>query len=537
MIKTLRTIQAIRIASGANRLIYYFNRIPIVGKLLKDDIYSNAALKQAFAVVVVILRILWGFLSTFAYLGLVVFLPVILTSREMPLAEQYDLFLHIFVSLSFVVASVSNVYILVPKRNKYICVKLMRVPAASYMHATLMLKGLTFFIFFIPALTVFVSLLGAPWWHGGLLALLLVAWRTVCEALNLWAFDKRGIVLVKKMVWVWSVIGLGYLLAYVPLLSGEALVNSPVLINIPMSVIITVLGSLAAIYIGRYPDYRSVVDVVSKIDDPLLDMNRMMKDARVAEVQTKEKDFSPGQLRSQQFQEKTGYAYLNAIFFVRHKRLLIQPIQRRLTIIGTLFIVAVIIMLFRPEFSSKLSTYFISGLPFFVFIMNYTSIGERVCKAMFYNCDLSLLRYGFYREKKVILTNFKIRLIKLAGLNLIPACAICLAVTLLFMISGESWGLLEALLFWASILCLSLFFSVHHLFMYYIFQPYSTELNMKNPFFLIVNSLVLGLCMACIGFQSVPAYFTLIIVLATVVYMIVALTLVYKLSGKTFRVK
>lgn len=537
MIRTLRTIHGIKSASGANRLIYYFKKIPVLGKHIKGDIYSNVMLKQVLAVIVVILRIVRGFLLTFAYLGLVVYLPILLTSKELPTSAQYDLFLHIFVCLSFVVAAVSNVYILQPIRDKYICVKLMRVPATSYMHATLMLKGLTFFIFFVPALTVFVTLLGAPIWHGALLALLLTAWRVVSEALNLWFFDKRGIVLVKKLGWVWSVIGLGYCFAYVPLYFGNAFVNMDFLFSLPVSLTFVVLGVIAGLYIRWYPDYRTAVDVVSKIDDPLLDMSRMMKDARVAEVQTKEKDFSQEQLKHQRFQGKTGYDYLNAIFFSRHKRFLIQPIIRRLIIIASIFTLAALIMLIKPEMSSKLTTYLISGLPFFVLIMNYTSIGERVCKAMFYNCDLSLLRYGFYREKNTILSNFKIRLIKLSGLNLVPACAICLAVTLLFLLSGESWVWGEVILFWVAILCLSLFFSVHHLFMYYIFQPYSTELNMKNPFFFIVNSLVLGLCFVSIGLQNVPSYFTLIVLLATIVYIVVALTLVYKLSSRTFRVK
>lgn len=537
MIRTLRTIQEIKIASGANRLIYYFKKMPVLGKRIKGDVYSNAALKQVLTVIVVILRILWGFLSTFAYLGLVVYLPIILTSKQLPLSAQYDLFLHIFVSLSFIVAAVSNVYILEPKRDKYIGVKLMRMPATSYMHATLMLKGLTFFIFFVPALTVFVRLLGAPIWHGALLALLLTAWRVVSEAVNLWIFDKKGIVLVKKLRWVWSVIGLGYVLAYIPLYFGDTFVNEDLLINFPVSLVVVILGGIAILYIKRYPNYRSAVDVVSKIDDPLLDMNRMMKEARVADVQTKEKDFSPEQLKHQQFQGKTGYVYLNAIFFSRHKRLLIQPIIRRLIIIASIFTIAVLIMLIQPETSSKLTAYLISGLPFFILIMSYISIGERVCKAMFYNCDLSLLRYGFYREKEAILSNFKIRLIRLSGLNLIPACAICLAVTLLFLLSGESWEWGEAIVFWVAIICLSLFFSVHHLFMYYIFQPYSTELNMKNPFFFIVNSVVLGLCFVSIGLQSVPSFFTLVVLLATIVYILVALTLVYKLSSRTFRVK
>jgi hypothetical protein len=323
----------------------------------------------------------------------------------------------------------------------------------------------------------------------------------------------------------------------VPLYLGYAFVNDAIGFSVPVSLVIVVLGGIAVVYIGKYPNYRSAVDVVTKIDDPLLDMNRMMKEARVADVQTKEKDFSSEELKDQAFQGKTGYAYLNAIFFSRHKRLLIQPIQRRLIIIGVLFIVAVLIMLISPENSSKYTTYLLGGLPFFVFIMNYTSIGERVCKAMFYNCDQSLLRYGFYREQAAILDNFKIRLIKLSGFNLIPALAICLACTLLFLFSGEDWGLRDALIFWVTILCLSLFFSVHHLFMYYIFQPYSTELNMKNPFFFIVNSIVIGLSVACIGFPKGSSIFTLVVLVGTIAYMVIALTLVYKFSSRTFRVK
>ncbi|WP_313640840.1 hypothetical protein [Paenibacillus sp.] len=537
MIRTLRSIQRIRGSSGANRLIYYFKKLPVLGKLLKDDIYSNVALKQIFAGIVLVLKVLWGFLNKFAYLGIVVYLPIVLTNKELPLAEQYALFLHIFVVLSFIVAAVSNVFILEPKRDKYICVKLMRIPAKQYMHATLLLKGLTFFIYFLPALTVFAGIFGAPLWHGVWLTLLLTSWRIVTEALNLLYFDKKGIVLVKKLGWVWSVIGLGCLLAYVPLYLGHSFVNDAIGFSVPVSFVIVILGGIAGVYIGKYPNYRSAVDVVTKIDDPLLDMSRMMKEARVAEVQTKEKDFSPEQLKDQQFQGKTGYAYLNAIFFSRHKRLLIQPIQRRVTIIGVLFIVAVLIMFISPETFSKLTTYLLGGLPFFVFIMNYTSIGERVCRAMFYNCDLSLLRYGFYREQAATLDNFKIRLIKLSGLNLIPAFAICIACTFLLLLSGEEWGLVDAVIFWVTILCLSLFFSVHHLFMYYIFQPYSTELNMKNPFFFIINSIVLGLSVACIGISSTSSFFSLIVLAGTIAYMVIAVTMVYKFSSRTFRVK
>ncbi|MHA6531460.1 hypothetical protein [Paenibacillus sp. BAC0078] len=538
MISTLKTIMEIRGASGANRLLYYFGRIPVLGKLINDSVYSRATLKKTFTVLAVILRIIWGFLSKFAYLGIIVYTPILLTTKELPVSEQYDLYLYVLVLLSFIVGAVSNASILEPKRDKYICVKLMRLPADKYMHATLSLRGVTFFIYFTPAMMLFAGLFEAPLWQGMLLSLLLTLWRTVCEALHLLLFDKQEIVLVKKTGWVWSVIGAGYLLAFAPLYLGNSWLNmDAILFSLPLSLAIAALGVIAAVYIARYPGYRNAVDAVTKIDDPLLDMGRMMKEARVKEVQTKEEDFSAEQLRADQFSGKSGYAYLNAIFFSRHKRFLIQPIERRLVIIGVLFAAGLLMLLTAPEKFSKLVEYLIDGLPLFVILMNFTSIGERVCKAMFYNCDLSLLRYGFYREQSAILSNFRTRLLRITGLNLIPAAAICLAVNLLILFSGEDWGIAEALSFCGTILGLSLFFSVHHLFMYYIFQPYSTELNVKNPFFSIVNSIVLAVGVACMRIQSTPAHFALIVLLAAAVYMLIALFLVYRYSAKTFRVK
>lgn len=528
----------IRGASGANRVLYYFGRLPVLGKLINDSIYSRRALKKTFTAVAIILRIIWGFLSKFAYLGLIVYTPILLTNKELPVSEQYDLYLYVLVLLSFVVGAVSNAFILEPKRDKYICVKLMRLPADKYMHATLSLRGVTFFIYFTPSMMLFTGLLEAPLWQGLLLSLLLTLWRTVCEALHLLLFDKQEIVLVKKTGWVWSVIGAGYLLAFAPLYLGKAWLDmDAVLFSLPLSLTIAALGVIGAVYIAKYPGYRNAVDAVTKMDEPLLDMGRMMKEARVKEVQTKEEEFSSDQLRGDQFSGKSGYAYLNSIFFSRHKRFLIQPIQRRLVIIGVLFAAGLLMLLTAPETFSKLAGYLIEGLPVFVILMNFTSIGERVCKAMFYNCDLSLLRYGFYREQSAILSNFRTRLLRITGLNLIPAAAICLGANLLILFSGNGWGMTGVMAFSVTILGLSLFFSVHHLFMYYIFQPYSTELNVKNPFFIIVNSVVFGVGGACMQIKSTPAHFAMVVVLAAAVYVLLALILVYRYSARTFRVK
>ncbi|KUP20999.1 hypothetical protein [Paenibacillus sp. DMB5] len=538
MLSTLNTIMDIRGVSGANRIMYYFMRIPWLGTLMKDNVYSNRTLKKSFTIAALILRILYGFLTRFAYLGLIIYLPVSLAGGDLTQPQQYNLYLHILLLLSFGVSAVSNAVILEPKRDKYICVKLMRMPADKYMHAVMGLRGVSFFIYFVPAMMVFAGLYGAPLWHGLLLALLLTFWRTAAEAVHLRIFDRKEIVVVKQNVLVWSVIGAGYLLAFLPLYTGSALLDmDAVLFSLPAVLAALLPGIIAAVYIARYPRYRSAVDAVTEIDDPLLDMGRMMKEANLKQVETKEQDFSADQLRPEQFAGKSGYAYLNAIFFSRHRRFLVQPIQRRLMIIGVLFAIGLLLQLVAPELSSRLASYLVRALPVFVIVMNFTSIGELVCKAMFFNCDLSLLRYGFYRDRSAILSNFRVRLLRISGLNLIPAAAICIAMNLLIFLSAESWSAADSLIYSATVLGLSLFFSVHHLFMYYIFQPYSTELNVKNPFFSIVNSIIMGVAVISMQFKGAPGQFAMLVLLAAAVYMVIALFLVYKYSYKTFRVK
>lgn len=86
------------------------------------------------------------------------------------------------------------------------------------------------------------------------------------------------------------------------------------LFNLPVVLGVLVLGTLSAVYIARYKDYTNAVDAVTKIDDPLLDMGRMMKEARVKDVATQDQHYSAEQQNQEKFEGKSGYAYLNAIF-------------------------------------------------------------------------------------------------------------------------------------------------------------------------------------------------------------------------------
>ena len=165
------------------------------------------------------------------------------------------------------------------------------------------------------------------------------------------------------------------------------------------------------------------------------------------------------------------------------------------------------------------------------------SLGQRICKAMFYNCDISLLRYGWYRQRGVVLRNFWVRLRRVAGLNLLVAGALCLTTVVLVAASGARPDPGEFWAFLLCLLCLAVLFSVHPLFMYYIFQPYTTQLAMKNPFFGILNWVMYAVCYLCLRIDQPPQGFTLLVLCVTLFYIAAALLLVWRRAPKTFRVK
>ena len=62
--------------------------------------------------------------------------------------------------------------------------------------------------------------------------------------------------------------------------------------------------------------------------------------------------------------------------------------------------------------------------------------GTGFTKALFMNCDHSLLTYSFYKQPKFILKLFQIRLLEIIKINLLPALVIGGGLPILLYISG-----------------------------------------------------------------------------------------------------
>lgn len=190
-------------------------------------------------------------------------------------------------------------------------------------------------------------------------------------------------------------------------------------------------------------------------------------------------------------QGKTGYAYLNAMFFARHKRIIERPIWIR-TGIGLVFglVLTCISMFFAGKVQlGESPAFLVYYLPTFMYLLCSYS---RLTKAMYVNCDQSLLHYSFYKEKKALLEMFRLRMISLWKLMALPT----LLVLVLVFVNGLILKFSTKLLIAALLLTLANggFFTIYPLFIYYVFQPYDSAGTITSfaPSFL--NALVYMFC-------------------------------------------
>lgn len=534
MTKLYRTIYHMQAAITTNTFLYFVGRLPLVGKRLPSRVFALGRLKTGLGMLVSVLDFLKDLMGKILYLAVMVVLPVVVIFEDSPggLDTLVAPMAHILFVLSCVVGSLANVQAVNPSRDKYIAVKFMRISPRSYLRATLPVHYLLFFVTFLAPMLFLFGFCGSSA-AALVLWVWMVATRFAGEALTLWVFRKTGKHLPVWAPVIWPIALVGLAAAYVPVLLGWPLVPLAWLGSLPGVVLALALGAAGIWYVwwgfAGYDDYRRALTAEKAA--PVA-----KKSSAFADVQMKETDLE-NQHITPRLARKTGYDYLQGLFFTRHRRQLFRPVLIRLAVVGGVLAIFMLLLLVAGPAGVLVVQRLTSQLPLFVFLMYLASVAPKACRAMFYNCDISLLHYAFYRQPRVILRNFRIRLFYVAGHDLLIGAAVCVATSLAFALSGGQLFTFDRLIFCVTILLLALFFSVHHLFLYYVFQPYTTELDVKNPFFSIWNGIMYGVCYACLQIKAAGPLFVQVVLGITVLYILVALGLVYKLSPKSFRVK
>jgi hypothetical protein len=535
MIRTFVNSYRVTFAESANQFIYFLKRIPLLGKKVSDQLYGQTDAKQVIGIITEILGVFGGFLKKSMYLGILMILPAYLMTKD--ISKISPLFFHIYFFLSLVLGPLMrSTFFNKQNKNAFNMITLMRADAKEYYLGEIIFKNLTDFMYFIVPIVIIGVIIGFSPLKALVLIIELIALRFAGEWLQIWVYNKKKIILMENKAYNFILYTGTLLLAYVLLALDLTIDFAPFLFNAFIVIVILCLGAAAFLCLWRYEEYAPIAKSILNKDN-LYRLGSIKTDMQFGNVKLNEKKMSKEDLSTKRYNKKVGYEYLNFLFFLRHRRIMVTPIKIRVAIIGVLFLAGMVVVFFVPEYKVIMLNQIPKSTHILVFLMYFMSTGQRICKAMFFNCDVSLLRYSYYREGKVILSNYTARLKKVVLLNIIPAVAMCLALLIIVIAGGSGSKLGEMLPLFLCILCLSCFFSIHHLFLYYAIQPYTAELTVNSPLFKVINAVVYIVSYACLQIEASSYYFTIGVIFTTAVYMVAALITTYKVAPGTFRLR
>lgn len=541
MINTIIQGRMLVFVQQVNVLLYYVRKLPLVGEKIPYRLYGETDIKKAIGAIPVVFSVIGAFVGTFLYFLLMIKLSANwiqgFWEKEGIFVDQKAVMVYLFLIFSFLPGSFLVSNLTEGAKKDYVLLHVMRIPAAQHYRSKMVLKGVKDTICFLVPLLWFGF--GA---ESALFVVSLFFTRYIGHAGILQHYrhsEKKG----KKVFWkslgktflmFGIILALGYgVAAAVPRLFFDRYVMAEVVVFLSF----TLVGMFCFSKVWKYGGYTIFAKKMVSLKD-FLEQDDAVKEARAADVQIQDKDISKEELRSRKYEEKEGYDYLNAIFFERHKRIVSRAVKSRIIIILAVGLIGAVALLFVGEqMKQKTFEAMTQMMPVMVFVMYLESTGGRICKAMFFNCDISLLKYGYYREADAILKNFKIRLRKLLMLDAVPAAIICGMILLWTLLCGEILAVWKVIPLMAGSLLLSAFFCLFHLFMYYITQPYTEEKTVKSPIFSVVNALVYFGCYLCLQIQTGSWLFTLGVLAVTIIFIPLSYFCVFRFAPKTFKIR
>lgn len=522
MLKTLKLSFSLKNTYRVNSILHALKRIPLIKKLLPAEIYRVRGLKIFATVLSVIWELFTAFWGKLFYLLVMVFLPTML----LPIEATGDAFLHILLILT-VIGGILNAYLFEDGMDKYYALILLKMNAKQYTLINFGYALLKLLIGFILFGLLFGLMSGLRFWQCLLVPLYVIAVKLIHGAYDLWRYEKKGTAASEVEGGNGRAITLIILLA---LAYGLPALNIaiPATISSAAMGITVVLGALSVKKLLTFEDYRLVYQRV--LNRSMLQMEELK--ASVAET-SRQKITADTRITS----EKKGFEYLNELFVKRHHKILWKKAKWITIICLVVMIVAQITMVAFPNVKQPVNEMILRILPVFAFILYGINGGTEFTQALFVNCDHSLLTYSFYKLPGSILKLFTIRLREIVKVNLLPAGIIAVGMAWLLFASGGTDNPFNYAVIVVSIVCMSIFFSVHYLTIYYLLQPYNAGTEMKSGMYKVVSGLTYVVCYMLMQAEMSTFVFGLAAIVFCVLYCAVACVLVYKFAPKTFRIR
>lgn len=512
----------IDITYSINSFFYFLKNLPILKDLITDDIYANTILKRR-------LRLLSSlYLTIKKIIGkvLYIFFLFYLCQSAFP-KNTIKSFIHIYFVFTIIGIFINN-KLLNTSKKKYISLILFQMDDVTFLKSTFLWNQLSIlvlnsFAFFLLYLLYDVSI-----YYLFLGVILSFFSRIVGEALNILYYQKYHYIWYSNTILYFTILGTLLLVAALPFL-GYYLSNQIMWIII----IGLVIGSVPSIvYLWNIKNYKAMYKMINNQVKQMSseNSNDYLKQMMV-EVKEKDKEIS-----SSKIEGKTGFDLLNTIFFERHKEILFRSAKKCSAFLIIAYLVIIYFIKTDNKYYQQIQDVFQNRQTLFIFIMFFINRGSVVTQAMFFNCDHAMLQYNFYREPKNIISLFQKRLKTIIKINLLPALVIAIGNTILQAITLE-FQLITIIMSSLFIIALSTFFSIHYLAIYYLLQPYDKDLEIKKVSYTITIFITYLICYRLLWISINPMILSIGGIIFSIVYMIISIRLVYKISPRTFKIR
>lgn len=505
-----------------NGFIYSLKQLPLIKNILPEKLYESKGLKILGNIISIIIEIISAVLGKIMYLLLMLMMPLTYFKTN-----PSDTFLHILTFLT-IIGALLNTYMFNPSKDKYYAMILMRMNAKSYTISNYIYALLKIVIVFLPFLIIYGAKLGINLGICILIPFFVVGFKLMASVYSLNKYKRTGKAtnenFPEKFIWAVTVVclALAYGLPYI----GIAL-NQTIFFII--EIITIFVGILCSLYIKNFNQYRPIYKQI--LTNQNVNIEEMSKQI------IRESTLGSIGVDLNYKSTKKGFEYFNDLFVKRHKKILLKAVKRIALVFLLIMAVFIFLATTNEEVKSRLNQFLLSSLPYFIFIMYMINRGQIVAKTMFMNCDYSMLTYSFYKKPETILKLFSIRLKSMIKINLIPAVVIAIGLPIILYISGGTDNYINYIIVFTSIIAMSIFFSIHHLVVYYLLQPYNVNVESKSATYGVVNTLVYFASYFMIHLKLPIFYFGIALIFFSILYCIVSLILAYKLAPRTFKLR
>ncbi|MDH6364970.1 hypothetical protein M2139_001971 [Enterococcus sp. PF1-24] len=533
-----------RINKKINGFFYFLRKIPGLKNLITADIFAAYEFKQAFAILATLVSFLMAFVKKILVLVFTVGLHILAVWRfdeGRNFSEAVQEFLPGSLMLWFMLVAIMGGF-----GNQFWAI-LPKEMIAFYQEFLLSKKhfilGQRFVevwkqgLFYLPAALIYGAIIGKP------LHMMIFIFFSYVTANFLFMLlgNSLQLAFVKKPAFRWLTGIIFYVITTAAVIACYWFlpdgINNQLLLQ-PLVLLLLILLSVVVFYlVWNYRRNQEYIDLAVSRSAFTYSKSETTKRNNAQYIGQGIKMQKHLTLTHNERVEKlSGNDYLNALLFSRYR----GAFNQRLKYIGIGFAVTALIIVgvgildgwqfLTEEITSRL-------MPSLFLIMYFLSFGKEIVQMIFVNCDVSMLYYPFYREPRTILKGFGYRLRQIFYYNSI----IIVGIFGLFLLLHVANGFYLSLSFFAVLLLLlvslTFLFSFHELFIYYLLQPFTDDLEVQNPAYKVIAGIFYGFAYGNMQIKTAGTIYLVIVSVVSLLYVAIGLVVIYRVAPKTFKIR